>query len=264
MSPRTRRVAGYVGLALLAYLVFVLARFPASAAYALLQQRPAGLPIQAGQVDGTLWSGRAQAVRTPAAPLGDVRWQLRPAALLVGRLSLDWSVRGGEHNGRGRLSLRPGGALHLEDSRMQLAATELTPLYANLPLRLTGQVNVAVKRLDVDPGRRFTAVGTVDWKDAALTAPQDMQIGSLRITSEADGDGSKLVLEDRGGPLALNGVITIAADGSYRTNLTMAARESADPALVSSLRFFGRPDSQGRVRVTQRGRIPGWPRRAAE
>ncbi len=264
MSPRARRTIGYALLGVLAYLGFAIARFPATTAYRLLQDRPVGRLVQAREVSGTVWEGTAREVRTPAVPLGTVHWTLNPAALLLGRLSLDWAVQGAGHTGSGRLALRSGGQVHLEESHARLSAQQLTPLYANLPLRLTGEVEVAVTRLDIDPGRRFAAVGTVDWTDAALTAPQNMRLGSLRITSEAVNDGSKLVLSDRGGPLAVNGVITVAANGSYHTNLTMAARESADPSLVSSLRFFGRPDSHGRVRITQRGRIPGWPQPARD
>lgn len=254
-------VTPYVALGLAAYLVFLVAKFPAGMAYALGQEYgDLGDRVRLSGVEGTVWSGRAAELIADGMALGRVDWTLNPLALFTARADIDWRMDGAEHAGYGRLLAGRDGGIEIEGVRGTMRAEQLTPFFANLPLRLTGDVRVDVAAMDIQPGRRFAARGELNWVDAALTAPQPMEIGSLRIESvPADDGGSRITLSDRGGPLAVDGVIRVGADGSYRTSLTMAARPEADPSLDSALGFFGPRDPSGRVRVSQTGRIPGWP-----
>lgn len=261
MTRSRGRVMAYVALGLAAYLIFLVARFPAGMAYALSQEySDVGERVRLSGVEGTVWSGRAADLIADGIALGRVDWTLNPWALFGARADLDWRMDGAEHAGHGRLIAARDGAIELEGVRGNMRAEQLTPFFANLPLRLTGDVRVDVQEMDIRPGRRFAARGELTWVDAALTAPQPMEIGSLRIESVPTEDGgSRLNLSDSGGPLSVDGVIRVGADGSYRTSLTMAARPEADPSLDSALGFFGPRDPSGRVRVSQTGRIPGWP-----
>lgn len=260
MRGRTRFFL-YAGLGLLAYLIFLIARFPAATAYALSQEHTAlGTAVSLSGLEGTVWSGRAEELVAEGMSLGRVDWELNPWSVLRARADVDWRMYGERHAGEGRAIVGPGGEVSLQGMRGNMRAEQFTPFFANLPLRLTGDVQVQVEDLRVEPGERFAALGELHWQEAALTAPQPMQLGSLRIKSVPTEDGgSRLNVSDTGGPLAIQGVIQVGPDGTYRTSLTMSARASADKGLASALGFFGPRDRSGRVRVSQTGRIPGWP-----
>lgn len=258
---RRRTVLAYGVLGVGAYLVFLVASLPAATAYEWARaygQVPPQFSLQG--VQGTVWSGHAQHAEAGGLALGRIRWRINPWQLWRARLDLDWQLNGERHVGQGELVLRPDRTLALQGVRGTLRAEQLTPFYQNLPLRLTGDVGVQLEQLVLEPGRRFAVRGDMVWENAALTAPQAMELGSLRIESvPTDEGGSRLSLSDRGGPLNVQGTILVGPDGSYRTSLSLAARAGADAQLASALRFFGRSDGSGRVRVTQTGRIPGWP-----
>jgi len=260
MTGRRTKLIAYVGLGLLAYLVFLVARFPASTAYALSQEyTDVGTRISLSGVQGTLWSGRARELVADGIALGRIDWDLNPWAVLRARADIDWRMNGERHAGQGRVVVARDGEVTVQGVHGNMRAEQFTPFFANLPLRLTGDVQVRVQDMVVQPGRRFAARGELNWQEAALTAPQPMQLGSLRIDSvPTEEGGSRLQVSDTGGPLAIQGVIQVGADGTYRTSLTMSARPSADKGLASALGFFGPRDASGRVQVSQTGRIPGW------
>lgn len=86
MSRRPLRY-GIVGLAVL--LVAVVALLPAKT-LALATRDVEGLALRS--VSGTLWRGEA-GVRYRGHDLGHASWQLRPAAVLEGALSVTWQLR---------------------------------------------------------------------------------------------------------------------------------------------------------------------------
>ena len=86
----------YIAAGLAAFLVFLIAMVPASQ---VARHLPSGVALDG--LSGTIWSGRAGAVRVAGRPLGALQWSCRPWRLVL----LEWSCRiglqppGGEVNG---------------------------------------------------------------------------------------------------------------------------------------------------------------------
>src|ERR1044072_3350531 len=77
-----------VALGIGAFLLFALVTLPASAVLSFFQ--PPGVSLSG--VSGTIWKGRAQAVRSGNLHIGSVEWSLDVLALFTGKLGADVKV----------------------------------------------------------------------------------------------------------------------------------------------------------------------------
>src|SRR6185312_1659026 len=101
-----RRGAKLATVAVGAFLVVVIARFPARWAAGAL---PAGTTCL--KLSGTLWSGTCAGLMQAGAPVGDLTWRLRPLRLLTGSLSADVVLARGSGMASGRVDIGPSGAV---------------------------------------------------------------------------------------------------------------------------------------------------------
>lgn len=257
MAGRLRGRLGWVLLALGAYLVFLVAGVPAAAAWQWLGGDPVlRRAVQLQGLAGTVWDGEAAAARVRGMDLGRVEWELRLLPLAWGELAARVAFRRDDGSGRGEVGRGLGGALRLREAELRLPAQALMPLLYGYPVVPQGEAVARLKRLEVAPGERFTAEGRIVWRGAGFAAPRPMDLGDLVVTLAPDGEGgTRGTLADAGGPLSVEGVLTIGADGTWQLKATLAARESGSP-VAGALRFLGRPDARGRVTLVRRGRLP--------
>jgi hypothetical protein len=239
-----------VVVALLAALAVVAAALPARV---LARFLPDG--VQARDWSGSLWHGEAGQVRFRNFELGAIEWQIHPLALLQLTLAADlqWVHRGFGLTGRaalGRnnvtLSAIQGGGPIEDLSDLGVAAG------------WHGTAQVAVDTLASDFARVLAASGSVQVSD--LTANRvagGADLGSyvLRLSPTAvDASGAITgELSDAGGPLAVQGTITI--NPQQHTGLVSGTvQERADtPAelrrdLGDLVQLRGR-DPQGRIPI---------------
>ena len=139
----------------------------------------------------------------------------------------------------------------------RLPVTELARLGPSLPLGLDGMVSLTLPALVVDSGGRIVAAeGSVVWHQAAMTAPQALELGDLQLQLHTENAGQVVGdISDRGGPLRVEGTLQLTPDGGYRVTATLAAAPDAPAALAQSLGWLGKPDAQGRYRLNYNGRL---------
>jgi hypothetical protein len=229
-------------LALLAFALILLARFPAAWAVGAL---PAGLSCDT--VDGTLWNGACGGlVLHHQQPLGDLTWQLKPARLLVGRLAahVELTQAGDFVNADVEASI--GGRLFARDVH---ASVHLNPaLVPQLPAGLRGVVRADLARVEVTHGRLAALSGRIEAHDLAQTGATTVELGSyaLAFTGAAPHAALAGELNDLGGPLALTGTLRVTPEPGFVVDGKVAARPTASANLVQQLQMLGAPDAQGR------------------
>lgn len=261
-TSRSPRLWPYLVFGLLAYLLFLATATPAAQAYPRLQQR-LGLPA-IGTLSGSLFEGRGHALKLQTLTLDEVSWSFRPGRLLLGQLSFDTQARStvlGRLNGT--LGLGLGGQLSASALTGRTSADALATRFSGQSGLLQGQVELKLQQLLLDGQRIADLSGEVIWHDAALIQPQAAALGELRLSLSHSEKGIKGILSDGGGPLKADGELLIGADGQYRLNATLLARNNNDKALRNALAWLGRADAQGRVKVDLKGRVPGWPAAAS-
>ncbi len=224
--------------AFVAFLLVILARFPAQWAAAFL---PAQLTCQ--QLTGTLWNGGCSGLAMSGQALGDLDWRLHPLALLAARLDADvqWTPAGG--SAQGHISLRPGGALSAQGARAHLALTH--ELVASIPPGSRGVLDAELRRLEWDGHRVRSVEGVIE---AHQLATPMLMLGDYRLTfptpSAAEPVGE---LHDLGGPLDLTGTLRLTGEPGWVLDTRLKARPGAPADLVQALRYLGTPDGSGRV-----------------
>ena len=241
MTPRVSLLA----LGLGAYLAFAIVSFPASIAHRWFA--PEALAL-AG-VEGTIWRGRAAYGGIEGVAFSDLRWRLKPGALVTGRLGLDVETRLADGFVRTGVTVSGGGARFRDLS----ATTSLAALAtAILPLTgVYGSLSVSLDELELVDGWPLAATGTV--RVAGLSAPPLIPVAG--VTSIALGDyaarltttdgGIAAIVNDDGGPLELEGRVDLASDRSYALTSRIRPRADASDELVEGLKIMAPADTEG-------------------
>ncbi len=250
----------YLLLGLLAWLLFMVWRMPATTAYGIAAE---GLASEIGEVGlagvhGTVWSGAAQQLQYRKRVVGAVDWRLSLWGLLLGRVGGDLRLVQGDaylqSEARAPIS---GEELALSELEGRLPLPTIQPFLPMIPLPLDGVVSLKLQQLELSSeGRLQRAEGRIVWHQAGVTAPQPLAFGDLQLSLTTAEEG---VIEgrisDSGGPMQLNATLTLQADGGYNLKGKVSARESAPKELRSSLALLGRADSQGNYPLNFKGKL---------
>jgi type II secretion system (T2SS) protein N len=230
-------------LALMAFVLILLARFPAAWA---LGKLPAGLTCDA--VDGTLWNGTCSGLMLRRRQLiGDLTWQVHPLRLLIGHLAAHVEVTQAGDYVNADVEVTPLGR-HFWASAVH-ANVHLNPaLMPQLPNGLRGVVRADLASVELDHGHLVDLQGHIEAHDLAQGGATTTELGNYALTFPPTTARSVPVgeLHDLGGPLDLNGKLRVTPDPGFLLDGTVAARSTASANLVRQLQMLGAPDAQGR------------------
>jgi hypothetical protein len=232
-----------------AYVAFTLAIFPATAA--LRWFAPPG--VNFAGVSGTLLS-------VEGFTAGALRWNVRPAALLLGRISAAVEARIPDGFVNGVVTASPA-SVELSDLR---AATSLPALAPVLPVRgMRGQASIALEQLVLEDGWPATVVGELKLAGLETTPliPDGsgalLPLGDYTITfTPAPAGALAARFVDNGGPLEVTGTLNLDDTRTYALDALIEPRAGAPESLVEGLRVMtADPDAEGRRRLTLTGSL---------
>lgn len=252
-----RRWIRYISLVLVAYLIAMVALFPARLAHEIVQPYLAKVPLSPRLygVQGSIWSGRSSLLSLKQTPIGALHWFYRPWWLPFGRVAVHWHLDAEKGGLEGTVHLSRT-ALILNEINGQIPLETVLPLLPRCPTTMWGYLDVSLPTVLVEQGVLQRVIGTVIWKDAKLSLPQPVSLGDLTVTFEASNSPGIIGrFSDAGGPLQINGDLYLEPDGRYRVNALLKPRPSAAPELATTIAVLGRPDPQGRYRFTDSGKL---------
>lgn len=252
-APPFRLRWPHYGLALLTYLVLLLAWAPASLlAWALprMSQQAAWLD----QVDGTVWRGSAAALRLQPAtgagqPLGRLRWRLQPLGLLGGHLVYRLSLDGAGIEAAGSVLVGPR-RVALQGLRGEAPADWLGRLSPDLGIwRPQGRLLFESESLAFEPSA-ITGRGKLRWVDAVAGHARG-RLGSYRAELEGRDTGFSIDLSTDSGPLLLRGAgsWTPQRGLQFAGTARAAAGAGAGPANFLGLLGPAQADGSRSIRV---------------
>lgn len=196
----------YVLLAVLFYLVFLLASLPAAWLVRVATALSRGV-IEISDPRGTVWNGSGDLAITPrrtAHHLGRVNWQIQPLWLLTGRLKLDVSAKGNGIDTNTRLSLGFTG-LRFEDLDASFPASLAGHFHAAAGFtQPAGQVRVKSSAFEVQRGA-LHGDATLAWDGAGSQYFKIERIGDYRLDLKGHGATADLALTTVRGDLQLSG-----------------------------------------------------------
>lgn len=263
---------------LLVYLVALVLTFPAERAYAHWQSSEnANKAIALSGFSGSVWSGKASMALIQGQQLKDVEWTLRPWSLLFGQVGLSWRFQlpngGGESASESgyKVNVPSGGregalgyaqattafgldgSVSFEQLEARLPALWLATVAKAAVVRPSGSVSANLEQLRWDGQSLVAAEGRVAWHGAGVNIFKPVALGDLALSLETTDEAVKGIVSDGGGPLSLDGLLTLTPDGQYAFNGSLAARNAPD--LEAALRSMGRAGADGRVKLKRSGSL---------
>ncbi len=244
---------------LLVYLVALVVTFPAERAYAHWQaSENANKAFTLSGISGSVWSGKAAMALIQGQPLEKVEWALRPWSLLFGQVGLSWrfqlpGAQGKGSFGQGIMALGLDGSVAFDTLEARLPASMLAKIAKAGALRPTGSVNLNLHDVLWDGKSLHSAEGRVVWSGAGISLLKPVALGDQAMTLETVDNAVKGVLSDGGGPLSLDGLLTVSPDGKYEFSGSLAARNAPD--LERALRSMGRAGADGRIKLKRSGTL---------
>ncbi|HEY0635486.1 MAG TPA: type II secretion system protein N [Gammaproteobacteria bacterium] len=243
-------VAAYSG-ALLSALPASLVLHWAEPVLSRVQQRP----VLHG-VDGTVWSGHAAQAVYRGVTLGELKWELSPWALLIGRIDVDLKINGADGYLDSELSTGFGGRdLRLRHVSGQVPAAMLKSFAPSLPMTPAGTFTLAVDEVRFESAKLHGLDGRIVWNKGGVVSPLALEFGDLKAEFSSNEAGVTGRISDSGGPMQLSADLKLSADGGYTISGKSAARQGASPSLATSLSLLGQPDAQGMIPFRFTGRI---------
>ena len=230
-------------LGLAAYLIFLLAALPATYVTHWFNAHPGD--VQLSDVSGSLFSGRAEALRIGPRNLGAVEWQFDWLAPFTATLGYRFHLHDDKQDLAGRLDKGFGSLTVLDlKGRMPVASLET---WLPLPSHsLSGSLLFDLKQLQLKANHLQSATGEVELDDAAMSWPTAFTLGSFRLDlTPAAGGGVDGVISDVASPLKLQAKLGLTSEGAYHLSGVLAARDPGDAATHSFLANLGNPDSTG-------------------
>lgn len=247
-----KQLFAYTALGLIAYLLFLIATFPADRALALL--RPQLPQLQAAGVSGTVWSGRAAVIQYQGQRLARFTWQFQPLALLRGRAGFAIAFEGEGRSGSADVAITPGGTVTADALKARLPMAELSSLL-QLPVELGGALDADLQRLEISGGRITRADGQLVLRNAAVTSPVAQPLGAFSAQLSSEDAGVRAQIRDEGGPLQLEGTLRLINDGSYQFSARASVRDPQQTMLKQVLSMAGRQEPDGRVALEYNGHL---------
>jgi len=228
-----------------AVVAFALRLAPASLADARVAALTRGA-VRLIDVDGTLWNGRAflaaGAARVPIA------WRIDASPLLRGELRLQL-VRDDGGSGampKGDIAIGRGSA-ELRDVDATIPAAFIAAAAGSSAPVAGGDVELRTAAVQWAPPANRGEL-RLRWLGAWLAAPgiaEPAALGDVRATLSAAADRLSGPVSNAGGDLAVQGTVTLAAQGGVQLSLVLTPRRADDRDLARALSMIGAADGDG-------------------
>ena len=243
-----RSVRGLVVVAVLAFLVGLVALFPARVAYHWFGD-PAAASLSG--ISGTVWKGQARELSAAGIYLGDVEWRLKPRYLLTGTALFAVQAKPVSGFLESDVGLGFGGALSFKNLA---ASLPLAPLAG--PLRvpgLQGNASLQFERITVVDRLPVAADGNMAVSDFAARLLYRGTLGGFKAEFFTQNNGVAASVEDTDGVIDLAGSLQIGSDRTYQFLGKIAAKPNTPQALRNQMRVLGNPDARGQYELRLEG-----------
>ncbi|UCC56329.1 MAG: type II secretion system protein N [Gammaproteobacteria bacterium] len=236
-----------------AYLLIMVATFPARQAVGFLETQVPGLSVQA--VEGTIFSGQAGQLAFDGQVLGQLDWSFRPLALPLGRIEYRITLDGPVFTGSGNLGAGPGVDLVAHDVTGEIQPDPLLERYVQGPVTVQteGPVMLTLDTLRIEDGFPDELVAVLHWKDAALLEPVELALGQVEVNLGSTGDSVAGEIGNTAAGTDVSGDFSILATGKYRFQLLVKPGPATTAEFIDMLGSFGEPQAGGAYLITDSG-----------
>ena len=235
------------GVAIL--LVGLVVQFPARVAYRMFVPDT----VRLAGISGTIWRGQAAEGQIGQVYMNEIRWSVKPLALLTGRLALELSLNPAGGFVESQASISALGTIRLTDVEGGIAIAAIQNLFP-MP-GIEGNVRVQLSELTLSDGLPVAATGTIDVVGLVARGLSPAPIGDFRAQLASTDGAVSGSLEDLSGDLDIAGSLRVSADRSYVLEGLVAPRPTAPASIVNQLQLLGSPNERGQRQFRLEGQL---------
>ena len=242
----------YLLTAILAYLTFTLAMFPAQPIVTLINDNTTAT---LSGVSGSIWDGHARSIDVEGVRLSDTHWNMKAWKLLIGRAALDIDTRLEDEAITGEIGASLTGSVFANTLSGRVSAETVTQL-ANIPMaQLSGMIDIAVEHISWSQGELPEVDGRLVWKDASVTVAETASLGDVSIVITQQDDSLRANVNNDGGDIELKGDASLNPAAEYEANIRFKPTASASQNLRRSLGLFAEPQGDGAYLLKNSGSL---------
>ena len=226
-------------LAILAFAIILLVRLPASWLEGFLPP-----DIACTEVSGSAWDGSCSGLAYHGAPVGNLTWELHPAALLRGKLAAFVDLARGDDFIRGDIEVGRGGTYVAHDLQAQTPLDP--PPLPELSSGYSGNVSVNLASLQVEKNIVVALEGQIE--TTSLYSKRDrMAIGGYSVTFPKAPAGAEPVgqVTSLDAPVDFQGTLKLTRAPGWVVDGKVRVKPDTPPELAKQLEYLGRPDADG-------------------
>lgn len=234
---------------LITFMIVMIATFPARVAYNLL----APPEIQLSGISGSIWNGTASEGKAAGAYIQNLAWQIRPLALLSGKLAFTASGNPAAGTMHTEIAVGLDGKLTLSDFVGSVPLDLVHQSFQQGGIR--GDVLMQLDTLVIENGKPVAAQGTITVTDFFAPLLSNSKIGDFRADFQTTDAGIVGTVEDTAAVLDVSGTITLTPDGSYTFIGDVGATSQTPRSITDQLRYLGSPDERGQRQFRFEGQL---------
>jgi len=246
------RVWRLVALGAGAYLLILVITFRAARVSGMLLDQNADLSL--GRVSGSVFSGQAAQLVYQGLDLGEVHWQFRPLALLLGRVEYRIELMSPANQGELSIGKTLTGRTHVHDVDIELLPGRLVNHYSPMPVNTSGVVHLVFETFN--PGADYSGEvdGRLEWRDAFILDPINLVLGQLVLDVVTD-DGELVGRITEGGELGASGELALSATYVYRLKLLLRPGNDVSSESLDILEQSAQRQTNGDYRIDMSGQL---------
>ncbi|WP_252178043.1 type II secretion system protein N [Endozoicomonas sp. 4G] len=250
-----KKIISLAALAAVSYTGFMLAELPAAFVWNHAPKMP---EVKLEGLSGSVWSGSAQTLTVNGIELEDVSWDLRPSALLTGKIKADLEVGDNFSAVAGQATVTYSlQGMTIEDLEADASAGWLQQ-FASMPVPATarGNINLVADSLIYEGGQCVELDGRMEWERGRISSPLgEVKLGQADADLSCKGNTLEGNIRQSSEFLTTDAVFSVNLNGSYSLSGKVSDGEALPETIKDGMKFLGRPDAQGRYPLTFRGRI---------
>lgn len=245
-----KKVLLYLLIFISAYLVFVIATMPANF---VLSQFSLPKEIKVHSLSGTVWHSKISAISNDYIDVSDVETDLNFWSLLTLAPRID--IRLGDSLKRGPIgsltAILSGESIQIKNAEITIAANDVIA-NAKLPIPIDAKGDVELNITSFQLGKPICQelVGQISWPKAKVKAlNENINLGSLSGKLSCD-QGALMLTIDKKNDLGLTYTAYVRKIGIISGDGYLQPGEKFPENVRPALSFLGKPDNQGRYRLS--------------
>jgi general secretion pathway protein N len=238
-------------LAISAYVILVIAYIPAAHVASYVQNNNPKLPMVIGQVEGTLWTGKVDKIITQGIVMNNLRWDLSPWSLLVGKVSVDLNggkIRESEQAyAKGNISASLFNLQRIGARELKLflpARSVMAQLPLPVPVTADGRFRVDIEEFEFN-NACVNLIGKGSWLKGTVSGPSGViDFGNFDAKLTCEGEQFAIQIEPAN-KLNLDAKVLLSVAGKYKIDGRFKPSNDMPREVQQAANFFGAADSDG-------------------